>query len=247
MFILNTKVITLIIGSPGSGKSTMAAKLIYMAGKAGIPAFCNYPVLGAYPVDMATMSLYDLSKVTDADKAVLIIDEAGLYYNSRSSTQKGSKSFTADLYHWYATTRHRNTQVFIIVQSWKRVDTILRELGTEVIMCRKGIFGFTTYRSYQSETTLIEDYNGNATEFTELFAKIGWRCFWRPNYYHMFDSYHLDRPYNVPDWDLYDPGHFPQKQRLWRRLLGLAPRATERGDGGPPEGAGEAEQEEIPV
>jgi len=221
MWVINNKVITLIIGSPGSGKSTYSAKIVKECNKKGISVFANYPTLGSYPVDLKSMSDYDLSRVGVSGKAVLIVDEAGLVYNSRSSTQKGNKSFGADVYHWYATTRHRNTQVFVIVQSWKRVDTVLRELATEVIMCRKGVLGFTTCRAYQSETTLIEDGNGNALEFNELFSRIGWSCFWRPNYYHMFDSFHLDKEYLAPNWDEYDRDHFPRKQPLWKRVLGV--------------------------
>ena len=231
MYVVNNKVITLILGSPGSGKSTYAAKIVHLANKQNIPVFCNYPTLGAYPVDMKTMIDYNLADTTECGKAILIIDEAGLHYNSRSSTQKGNKDFSASVYHWYATTRHRNTQVFIIVQSWKRVDTILRELATEVILCKKvGLFpSFTSLRAYESETTLIEDYNGNALDFQELFAKINWRCFWRPNYYHMFNSHHLDIEYKRPDWELYEEEQFPQKLPFWRRLLGLPARAPDTG------------------
>jgi len=214
MHIWNNKVISLILGSPGSGKSTMAAMLVALANKKGVPVYCNYPVLGAYMVDMNDVIKRDLGE------SVLIIDEAGLHYNSRQS-KGNSKDFTPAHYHWFATTRHRKTQLFIIVQNWGRVDIVLRQLATEVIMCRKGFFGFTTIKVYNEQVKLLEDKEGNATDFLEVFFKIRWRCFWRPSYYHMFDSFHLDKEYLREAPVLYPADHFPKRQPLWRRLLGL--------------------------
>lgn len=239
MHVINNKVISLIIGSPGAGKSTLAAKIVRKGNRAGIPVYCNYPVLGARVIDPATMYEHDLGK------SVLLIDEAGLLYNSRSSTQKGSKSFTSDIYHWYATTRHRETQVFIIVQSWKRVDTILRELGTEVIMCRKWPFRIVRCLRYQSETTLVEDRDGNALEFNELFSRIGSFFFWGPAYYHMFDTHHLDMDYLPAPVLEYDPDQFPDKLPFWRRLLGLGPARQKDGAAGAPDALETAEADEY--
>ena len=217
MYILNNKVITLILGAPGSGKSTMAAMLVNMANEKGIPVYCNYPVKNALQVDVKTMINYNLGD------SVLIIDEAGLSFNSRNT-----KMFSAEHYHWFATTRHRGTQIFIIVQSWKRLDIVLRELATEVILCRRGIFSFTTWKSYSSAIKLIEDRDGNATEFQELFQKLNWRFFWRPKYYHMFDTKHLDKVYQVPDMGEWPLDQFPEYVPYWRRIIRGRKGAAER-------------------
>lgn len=212
MHVFNKKVVTLILGPPGSGKSTFAAMLVSIANKAGIPAYCNYPVKGAYQIDVKTMTQYNLHD------SVLIIDEAGLSFNSRSH-----KNFSAEHYHWFATTRHRGTQIFIIVQSWKRIDLVLRELATEVILCRKGLFSTTTWRSYCSDLKLVEDKEGRATEFEEVFSRIKWRFFWRPKYYSMFDTKHLDREYKEPDQQKYPLDIFPVVVPWYKKLMRLLP------------------------
>ena len=228
MHVFNDKVISLILGAPGSGKTTMIAKIVKEANKKRIPVYCNWPVLGAIQVDMKSVIKQDLGE------SVLIIDEAGLHYNSRQS-KNNSKDFGSEHYHWFATTRHRKTQIFVVVQSWKRIDIVLRELGTEVIMCKRGFFSFTTYRRYVSDLKLVEDRDGNAMEFQEVFSRISWRAFWRPNYYHMFDSYALDKQYDLPMGLPYDPAQFPSKLPLWRRLLlgllGIKPKARQRAAG----------------
>ena len=237
MYVFNDKVITLVLGAPGSGKSTFAARLVREANEIGLPVYCNYPVQGSIAVDMDSIIEHDLGV------GVLIIDEAGLNYNSRNT-----KAFGKEHYHWFATTRHRRTQIFVIVQSWKRVDIVLRELATEVIMCRKGWFGFTTCRQYVSDIKLIEDKDGNAQEFADVFARIHWRCFWRPNYYHMFDSYHLDKEYRAAPDAVYPDELFPMQQPFGKRLRDaiLGPpkprkrRSRQRGEGEMlPEGEGD--------
>ena len=207
MHVFNDKVITLVLGAPGSGKSTFAARLVAEGNEKGVPVFSNYPVKGSIQVNLTQAIVENLGE------SVLVVDEAGLSYNSRNT-----KAFGPEHYHWFATTRHRKTQIFIIVQSWKRVDIVLRELGTEILLCRRGFFGFTTIRRYHSDIKLIEDRDGNAMEFQEVFAKIKWMCFWRPKYYHMFDSYYLDREYRAPSMELYPDEMFPVRRPFATRL-----------------------------
>lgn len=213
MHVLNDKVVTLILGSPGSGKSTLLAKIVSDGNKKGIPVYTNYPTLGARIIDMKTLVDYNLGK------SVLVIDEAGLEYNSRNS-----RAFTVELYHYFMTTRHRDTQLFFIVQSWKRIDIVLRELATEIILCKKFFFGFTMYRTFNSETTLISNSEGYALEFQEVFKQGSLHFFWRPKYYHMFDTKYLDREYLPGPLEEYPEDMFPVKESFIRRLLGLKAR-----------------------
>lgn len=214
MHVFNDKVVTLVIGSPGSGKSTFASMLAYEADKKNIPCYCNYPVKGTYLISLKNIYEYNLGK------SVLIIDEAGLEYFSRNI-----KAFTAQHNDWYSTTRHRRTQIFVIVQAWSRVDVILRNLGTEALMCKKWPFGLTRIKVFASALDLVQDRDGNATEFKDIFKYNGSRFFWRPKYYHMFDSYYLAREYREPDFPLSDDiCTFPVKLPLWRRIFGIYPK-----------------------
>lgn len=221
MHIFNDKVVSLILGSPGSGKSTFIAKLVFEANKKDIPVYCNYPVKGTYMINVDDMYRYNLGK------AVLIIDEAGLNYNSRNI-----KSLTLPIYHWLMTTRHRDTQIFFAVQSWKRVDIVLRELATEIILCSKFFFGFTLYSCYNSKTTLIENHEGYALEFQEVFQRVKTWLFHRPKYYHMFDTKHLDREYEEPPTELYPDEMFPVVIPLWHRLIARKPHARAQAQAG---------------
>ena len=210
MHIFNNKVFTMVIGSPGSGKSTFAAKLVELANKAGVPAFCNYPVKGALRLDMSEFLNVDFGE------SVIILDEAGLQFNSRDF-----KTFTADHYHKFATLRHYGTQCFLIVQNYSRLDIALRELSTEVLYVEKSFFGLSKVITYAARTVPIEDREGQATEFGNIFDNILRKWFWRPYYYHMFDSYHKDREYAAAQRVLYDDSLFPPKRPLWKLIFNI--------------------------
>lgn len=84
-------VVAIITGLKGDGKSTLSTMFAYNAYKAGRPVYSNYGLAFEYT------ELY-LNKVKDEieqlQDAMLVVDEAYLYVDSRNPMSKGNKAIS---------------------------------------------------------------------------------------------------------------------------------------------------------
>lgn len=105
-------------GLPGSGKSYALTYLAYKYIKRGKTVFTNFPVRGAYKVNVADLKEYELPQ-----NSMILIDEAGLYYNTRDWKNFDKESFILFTQH-----RKKGLDLILAVQSPKRVDISIREV-----------------------------------------------------------------------------------------------------------------------
>lgn len=126
-----------LTGMPGSGKSYGLVHRAYKSMKQGKPVFSNFPIKGAYQ-----FTLDDLCNYSFPEGSVIIIDEAGRWFNSRSWGTLPPEVF--DLFTMH---RHLEYDMYIGVQSFARIDKSLREVIELVYVTHKSFF-WHLYRGF---------------------------------------------------------------------------------------------------
>lgn len=118
--------ITCIVGFPGSGKTTDAARRTRKFRKKGIKVYSNIPEL----TDTIPVTLKDLGKFSLHD-GVLIFDEAGIELNNRSY-----KTFPREAIEFFKLHRHDRMDIFIYSQA-EDYDVTVRRLCERMYIIRK--------------------------------------------------------------------------------------------------------------
>lgn len=190
----NLQNITLIIGNIGSGKSTVGTAIAQKCIKKGIRVFTNYPCPNCYKY-----SDYDLGKF-DTKGSVVILDEAGISFDNRTSTSASTNKMSPERVKWLKLIRHfidesgRSCKLIVISQSL--------DFDKKFIVLAQDIFFVTKSWLKTSKCTLVKrrvgiDPNTNTLQdmFIECkgFAGIGKNFrIYRPRWYKYFDSFAAD-------------------------------------------------------
>lgn len=166
-----------VFGLPGAGKSTDMARECHKALKSGRKVYCNFSLKGAYPIKFD-----DLGKYMFTDSLILI-DEAMNEADSRDF-----KKFTDELKYFFSNHRHYGCDIIYYSQAYDDVDKKIRNNTQELYFIRKLAFGFSSrvpiYRTLDINELTHEICSGY--KMGGLFSA---RIFWRPRYYHMFDTH----------------------------------------------------------
>jgi len=126
-------------GMPGSGKSYALVYRAYKAMQQGRIVFANFPLKGTFQVN-----LDDLCNYQFPEDCVLLIDEAGRWFNSRSW-----KDLPYEIFDLFTMHRHTKMDLYIAVQSFARIDKSLREVIELVYWARNPrIFPWHKYEGY---------------------------------------------------------------------------------------------------
>lgn len=170
--------IKIYFGVPGSGKTTLAARIVLRNLKRGIPTFTNVPIKGGLFYDSSVIGHVDLS---DAE---MIIDEAGIHYNSRLY-----KSMPKEQIEWFKLSRHygiRNIHIFS--QSYEDMDITLRRLADEIYVVKRTLIPFLfCTRRICVKVGIDEDTHQIIDQY--FFQFLGFRFYWGFHFWHMFDSW----------------------------------------------------------
>lgn len=164
-------------GAPGSGKSTVACFFALKAISCGIPVYSNFPIKGCYEYDKSDIGKYLM------ENCLVLIDEAGVDYQSRNF----KSNFNQDQIKWFKYHRHERAQVMIFSQGFDDMDKILRTLGTEMYVVRKGIFRTITYRRIRKRPDIDEITHKPDDLYS--FEPFSTRRIYAPAVWHAFDSY----------------------------------------------------------
>lgn len=107
-------------GVPGSGKTTLAAKIAYKNAKRGIKTYSNVPIMGTLLISSTDIGKVDIS---DGD---MILDEAAIDFNNRSY-----KTMPKSTIEWFKLHRHYGIgTIHVFSQSYEDMDITLRRLQT---------------------------------------------------------------------------------------------------------------------
>lgn len=105
-------------GMPGSGKTYALVQRADKALRQGRMVFANFPLKGCYQI-----SLDDICNFQFPEDCVVLIDEAGRWFNSREW-----KDLPHEVFDLFTMHRHVKMDLFIAVQSFARIDKSLREV-----------------------------------------------------------------------------------------------------------------------
>jgi hypothetical protein len=121
--------IEIVMGKPGSGKSTYCALEAKKYMKKGYKVWSNVDISGTYMLNVKE----DLMKY-HIENGLVIIDEAGKEFNARDF-----KKFTMNLFEFFTLHRHYKLKIILAVQFWDRLDKVIRELVRRIYIVRPTI------------------------------------------------------------------------------------------------------------
>lgn len=170
--------VTIFFGVPGSGKTTLAAKLVYQNLKKGIPTFSNVDIFGAIQYSAADLGNYNINN------ADLIIDEAGIEFNNRKY-----KTLSQNTIEWFKYYRHYGIQnIYIFSQSYEDMDITLRRLADRIFILRRSLIPyFFATRRINVKIGIDEDTHQIIDKY--FFQRLSLRLFFGPKYWKMFNSW----------------------------------------------------------
>lgn len=188
---------SLVVGMPGTGKTTLCAYISSLCLKADKRVFCNVPILGTTPFTKDEFGKFDMSD------AWIIIDEGSLFYDNRSF----EKNFNDESLSYLKLLRHRNNHVLILSQSidvdvkWVRMSNKIFQLTKPSLLNM-----FTTVTPIHREldinelTHKFEDFYYKPKGIVKFFKSVH---LYRPFYYKFFDSYDAPELPQLPYRDVY--------------------------------------------
>lgn len=191
--------IRIFFGSPGCGKTTLACRMFYKNKKNKrckyVYQFSNFDNSISY----VAPSLLELGSWTFPPSSYIVVDEAGIEYNSRKYKTLDQKTIE-----WFKLHRHYGCDVDFISQSWEDVDITIRRLADQLWYIKK-LGPFSLVRRVYKSVSIDENTHQiiDAYRFGKLikrflpfpFYEKTWFLVWRPKYYKYFDT--LARP-NTP-------------------------------------------------
>lgn len=165
-----------IFAPPGTGKTTLAAKIVRDAMKENKRVFSNVPIITANKFD-----LKDLGKC-DYSNSKIIIDEAGMEIDNRNwHTNLNDDQISALKLH-----RHDNIDIYLFSQAYDDVDKKFRDLTTQLIMLSKSKIPFFINATAIRKTMQL--INGQIVQFFEIEKQNCFK-FFIVNLWAYFNSY----------------------------------------------------------
>jgi len=193
--------ISLYIGLPGSGKTTISAANMYKSLKRlfkyrkkdyqnykgkeqyefvkGCNVWSNMPLKGAQIIDLEK----DLMKV-NIERGILLIDEAGIEYNNRDF-----KTFSKEALMFFKLHRHYELDVHFYSQDVD-IDKKLVSLADTVYITERSLIPYFVYTKAIKRKFDVIDGQIKAVFSFVPFILGGHKYYYCPKYWKLFDSWH---------------------------------------------------------
>lgn len=166
-----------IIAPPGTGKTTLAAKIVREALQKGKKVYSNVPIRGAIKINVKS----DLGKY-DLHDCAIIIDEAGSDLNNRN----WAKNLTDSCIEFIKKHRHYNIDFYCFSQAPNDMDNKFRDLVTRMYLLNRSRIPFMVYAQALVKVMKLE--NGQIVEYLEEDKQNSFR-FAMPPTWAYFNSY----------------------------------------------------------
>lgn len=194
--------VSLFFGLPGSGKTTVLAKLAYDAVKKGkydyIFTNVHLNIPGVTYIDNECIGRYELHD------CLLLIDEATLFADARAY-----KSFDKGKLSYFLEHRHRHADIILFTQQWDGVDRKIRVITDRVYYVYKTVLTGKWISKYYRIPygIVIPDPKKGGDRLGEIIqgyskppalVRLFARRIYRPRYYKYYDSWELDPLPDLP-------------------------------------------------
>lgn len=180
-----------VFAPPGTGKTTLVAKIVKDALESGKKVYSNVPIIGAYKFEIK-----DLGK-KDFRNCVILIDEAGSGKNL--SNRNWRDNLSDEQIEFLKLHRHYNIDIWTFSQSYGEVDVKFRELTTLLLMLKKSRLPFCVFAMAIHKT--MDLINGQICEFFEYDKSHSFR-FFVVNLWAYFNSYQQDMKLEVAEIEM---------------------------------------------
>lgn len=145
-----------IFAPPGTGKTTLAAKIVKDSNAEGKQVYSNVPIISAKEFNLKDLGVYDFSNST------IIIDEAGAKIGNRDWHKNLNKEQIEAL----KLHRHDNIDIYLFSQAYDDVDKKFRDLTTQIVMLSKSKIPFFVKGTAIKKTMQL--INGQILQFFEI-------------------------------------------------------------------------------
>lgn len=188
---------SLVVGMPGTGKTTLCAYITSLCLKANVPIYCNVPILGAIPFTKDEFGKYDMSN------SIILWDEGSLFFDNRSF----DKNFNQESLEYLKLLRHRNNSCLICSQSididvkWVRMSKNIFQLNKgRLFSCFTTLTPVSRELDVSEQTHKWEDFYYKPRGIVKFFKSTH---LFRPFYYKYFDSYDAPVLPSLPPREVY--------------------------------------------
>lgn len=178
------KGLSLFFGVPASGKTTLCAYLCkHYKGR----VYSNVPIKGALKIDRSDIGKFDISN------GMLLIDEAGIDFNNRFGTRKGSSmALNEDATQWLKLYRHYKIDKFACFSQRVDIDVTIRGLADRVYLLKKTRIPYiVVFVGVKKVLTVDVPPNSNTGQLVDGYKlrASDFHMIWTPPLWKMFDTY----------------------------------------------------------
>lgn len=181
---INPYKLIMVFGKKGSGKSCYSAKLALHYLKKKWIVYSNMPDLNIPGI--RHFDINDLGDFVPVENSVLLIDEAGIFYDNRNF-----RKFSESQRDFYKFQRHYRVKVYLFSQTFD-VDKKLRDLCDSLILVQNIGIVYSLLRPISKRVTLTEatsDSESRITENLKFQWIFSWKLFKITKYVKYFESF----------------------------------------------------------